>query len=305
MNQMDTVYKPDAIEKKWYKIWEESKAFKPNMKKKGKTFSIIMPPPNVTGKLHMGHALDNICQDALIRYKRMKGFKTLWIPGTDHAGIATQSVVEKQIFKEQKKTRHDLGRENFVKEIWKFKEAYGQQIVEQLKTLGVSCDWDYFTFTLDKVPNMAVKKTFCHLFNEGLIYQAEKIINWDPTLQSAISDAEVDYQEVKGKFYHIIYKVLDSQEELIVATTRPETLFGDTAVAVNPQDPRFQHLIGKKAIIPICNREVPIIGDDYVDKETGTGCLKVTPGHDFNDFEIGKRHSLPIISLLEKDGKVS
>jgi valyl-tRNA synthetase len=302
MNQMDTVYKPESIEKKWYKVWEDTKAFKPNLKAKGKTFSIIMPPPNVTGKLHMGHALDNVCQDALIRYKRMKGFKTLWIPGTDHAGIATQSVVEKQLFKEQKKTRHDLGRESFVKEIWKFKEAYGQHIVDQLKTLGVSCDWDYFTFTLDLVPNMAVKKTFCHLFNEGLIYQAEKIINWDPTLQSAISDAEVDYQEVKGKFYHIAYKVVGTNQELIVATTRPETLFGDTAVAVNPKDPRFKNLIGKKALIPICNREIPIIGDEHVDMETGTGCLKVTPGHDFNDFEIGKRHKLPIINLLKTDG---
>lgn len=302
MTQLDTVYKPKLIEQKWYSTWEKSKAFKPKFSSKGKPFSIIMPPPNVTGKLHMGHALDNVCQDALIRYKRMQGFKTLWIPGTDHAGIATQSVVEKKIYKEKKLTRHDLGRTAFLKEVWQFKEDYGQQIIDQLKTLGVSCDWDYFTFTLDKVPNMAVKKTFCSMFNEGLIYQAERIINWDTTLESAISDAEVDYQEVKGKFYHIVYNVVGSDQKLIVATTRPETLFGDTAIAVNPKDDRFKHLIGKKALIPICNREVPIIGDEYVDSETGTGCLKVTPGHDFNDFEIGKRHKLPIINLLNTNG---
>lgn len=305
MSQMDTIYKPESIEKKWYATWNDNGHFKANLKAPQKSFTIIMPPPNVTGKLHMGHALDNVCQDALVRYKRMKGHKTLWIPGTDHAGIATQSVVEKILYKEKKITRHDLGREKFLKEVWKYKEDYGQHIVDQLKTLGVSCDWDYFTFTLDKVPNAAVKKTFCALFNEGLIYQAERIINWDTSLQSAVSDAEVDYQEVKGKFYHIAYKIKGHDTELIVATTRPETLFGDTAVAVNPKDTRFKHLIGKKAIIPICNREVLIIGDEHVDMETGTGCLKVTPGHDFNDFDIGKRHNLEILNILNPDGTLN
>ncbi len=262
-----------------------------------------MPPPNVTGKLHMGHALDATTQDTLIRYKRMKGFETLWIPGSDHAGISTQAVVEKLIWKEEKKNRHDLGREEFLKRIWAWKEEFGAEIVNQQKKMGVSCDWDYSTFTLDEVPNKAVKKFFVMLFNEGLIYQSDYIVNWDPILQSAISDAEVEHKEVKGHFYYLRYKVKeDPNFELIIATTRPETVFADTAVAVNPNDERFKDLIGKTAIVPICNREVPIIGDEHVDIEKGTGCLKVTPGHDFNDFEIGKRNNLPIINILNKDG---
>lgn len=302
MANLDTVYNAGSIEKKWYEIWLSKKCFKPSMKNSQKAYSIIMPPPNVTGKLHMGHALDNVCQDALIRFKRMKGFNTLWIPGTDHAGIATQSVVEKILLKEKKITRQQLGREKFLQEVWNYKEQYGNEIVEQLKTLGVSCDWDYFTFTLDKIPNLAVKRAFCSLFNEGLIYQAEKIINWDTALQSAVSDAEVEYKEIKGKFYHLKYNIKNSEEYLVVATTRPETLFGDTAVAVNPNDARYKNLIGKTAILPLCHKEVPIIGDEHVDMETGTACLKVTPGHDFNDFEIGKRHKLPMVNILNKDG---
>ncbi len=302
-NNLPKTFDPKAAEDKWYAKWLENKCFKPRPGKKKETFTVLMPPPNVTGKLHMGHALDATTQDALIRYKRMKGFETLWIPGTDHAGISTQAVVEKLLWKQEKKTRHDLGREEFLKKVWEWKEQYGSEIVNQQKKMGVSCDWDYSTFTLDEIPNKAVKKFFVMLFNEGLIYQSDYIVNWDPVLQSAISDAEVEHKDVKGNFYHVRYKVKeDPTIELIIATTRPETMFADTAVAVNPDDERFKDLIGKTAIVPICNREVPIIGDEHVDIEKGTGCLKVTPGHDFNDFEIGKRNALPIINILNKDG---
>ncbi len=302
-NNLPKTFNPEGAENKWYDKWLQTQCFKPKKGKQNKTFTVLMPPPNVTGKLHMGHALDATTQDALIRYKRMKGFETLWIPGTDHAGISTQAVVEKLIWKQEKKNRHDLGRDEFMKRVWAWKEEYGNEIVNQQKKMGVSCDWDYSCFTLDEVPNKAVKKFFVDLYNEGLIYQSDYIVNWDPILQSAISDAEVEHKEVKGFFYHLKYKVKeDPNLELIIATTRPETIFADTAVAVNPNDERFKDLIGKTAIVPICNREVPIIGDEHVDIEKGTGCLKVTPGHDFNDFEIGKRNSLPIINILNKDG---
>ena len=302
-NDLPKTFDPKATENKWYSKWLENKCFKPRAGKRKETFTVLMPPPNVTGKLHMGHALDATTQDALVRYKRMKGFETLWIPGTDHAGISTQAVVEKLIWKQEKKNRHDLGREEFLRRIWQWKELYGSEIVNQQQKMGVSCDWDYSTFTLDDGPNKAVRKFFVMLFNEGLIYQSDYIVNWDPVLQSAISDAEVEHKEVKGFFYYLKYKVKeDPNIELIIATTRPETIFGDTAVAVNPNDDRFKDLIGKTAIVPICNREVPIIGDEHVDIEKGTGCLKVTPGHDFNDFEIGKRNGLEIINILNKDG---
>lgn len=300
--ELPKTYQPEGLEEKWYSTWLEKKCFKPTPGKQKESFTLLMPPPNVTGRLHMGHALDATTQDVLTRYKRMKGFETLFLPGSDHAGIATQSVVEKQLYKEEKKTKHDVGREEFLKKIWDWKEKYGQEIVNQQKKMGVSCDWDYSTFTMDEVPNKAVKKFFVKMYNEGLIYQADYIVNWDPTLQSAISDAEVDHKELKGHFYHILYNVKDSDDVLEIATTRPETLFADTAVAVHPEDERFKHLIGKKAIVPLCQREVEIIADEYVDREKGTGCLKVTPGHDFNDFEIGKRHNLEIITILNKDG---
>ena len=305
-SNLPKAYEPKGVEDKWYKCWEEGKYFKPRPSKNGKEpYSILMPPPNVTGKLHMGHALNHTLIDILIRFKRMQGHETLWIPGQDHAGIATQAKVEQKLFKEQNKTKHDLGREDFLKEVWKWKEEYGGHIVQQFKKLGDSCDWDYFTFTMDEGPNKAVKKAFIDMFNEGLIYQSDYIINWDPTLQSAISDAEVNHKEKQGNFYHLHYRVKDSNQVLEIATTRPETLFGDTAVAVNPNDDRFEHLIGKMAIVPICNREVPIIADKHVDMEVGTGCLKVTPGHDFNDYEIGKRNNLEIINILNKDGTLN
>jgi valyl-tRNA synthetase len=304
-NELSKTYTPEGIEDKWYQTWMEQKSFKPVTSRNGKQFVILMPPPNVTGRLHMGHALDHTCQDIIIRHKRMQGYETLWIPGCDHAGIATQAKVEEKIFKEEGKTKNDLGREKFLEKVWDWKNTYGDEIVNQIKKLGDSCDWDYFTFTMDEVPNQSVKKVFVDLYNEGLIYQADYIINWDPTLQSAISDAEVDHKEVKGNLYHINYQIKDTNKFLEIATTRPETMFGDTAVAVNPNDDRFEKYIGKTVIIPICNREIPIIADEHVDMEFGTGCLKVTPGHDFNDFEIGKRHNLPIINILNKDGTLN
>lgn len=304
-SDLPKTYDPESIESKWYSIWEDGKYFKANPNATKKPFVIVMPPPNVTGILHMGHALNQTVQDIMIRFKRMCGHDTLWIPGQDHAGIATQAKVEQKIFAEEGKTKHDIGREEFLKKTWEWKEEYGDKILKQLRKIGVSCDWDYFTFTMDEIPNKSVRKVFTDFYNEGLIYQSDYIINWDPTLQSAISDAEVEHKEINGQFYYIHYQVKDSDQLLEVATTRPETLYGDTAVAVNPNDDRFKHLIGKTAIVPLINREVPIVGDEHVDLEKGTGCLKVTPGHDFNDFEIGQRHQLENINILNKDGTLN
>ena len=298
-------YSPKEIEKKWYPLWKDGGYFKPRAGKKNSNYCIIMPPPNVTGRLHAGHALDVVTQDSLIRFKRMKGYKTLWVPGMDHAGIATQNVVEKLIYQQEKKTCRDFTREEFIKKIWQWKEKYGDIIHEQQRSLGASPDWDYSIFTMDIEANQAVRKAFVDLYNEGLIYQSDYIVNWDPVIQSAISDAEVEHKEIKGAFYHILYSVKNHSQKLEIATTRPETLLGDTAVCVHPKDSRYQHLIGKTAIVPLCDREVPIIADEYVDREKGTGCLKVTPGHDFNDFEIGQRHQLPIINILNKDGTLN
>ena len=302
--ELSTTYSSNETEAKWYPHWESNGYFKPREGKTGESYCIIMPPPNVTGQLHMGHALDVTTQDALIRFKRMKGFKTLYLPGMDHAGIATQAVVEKMLDGEGT-SRHELGREKFLKKTWEWKEKYGGVILNQQRKLGASPDWDYSLFTMDDESNEAVRKVFVDLYNEGLIYQSDYIVNWDPVLESAISDAEVEYKEVKGKFYHLLYPVVGSDEKLEIATTRPETMLGDTAICVHPEDERFKHLIGKKAIVPICNREVPIVADEHVDMELGTGCLKVTPGHDFNDFEIGKRHNLEIINILNKDGTLN
>ena len=301
--ELATVYNPQKAQSKWYEIWEEGGYFKPRPGAKG-SCCLIMPPPNVTGRLHAGHALNLVTQDALIRFKRMKGFTTLFLPGMDHAGIATQNVVEKLLLKEKKKSRHDFTREEFVQKIWQWKEKYGGFIAKQQRSLGASADWDYSLFTMDAQANEAVRKAFVSLYNEGLIFRANYIVNWDTQLQSAISDAEVEHREVAGAYYHIRYKI-DGGGFLEVATTRPETLLGDSAVSVHPNDMRYQHLIGKNAIVPLCNRKVPIIADEYVDMEKGTGCLKVTPGHDFNDFEIGLRHKLPVITILQKDGTLN
>ena len=305
MQELSKSYGPREIEKKWYAFWESEKYFKPQKGLKGETYCIIMPPPNVTGLLHAGHALDITLQDALVRLKRMQGYETLFIPGIDHAGIATQNVVEKHLFEKEGKSRHDYSREAFIEKVWQWKEQYGGLIAKQQKLMGASADWDISLFTMDADANEAVKKVFVELYNEGLIYQADYIVNWDVTLESAISDAEVEYREVQGAFYHIVYEIKESTEYIEIATTRPETLFGDTAVCVHPDDERFNHLIGKKAVVPLCQREVPIIADQYVDREKGTGCLKVTPGHDFNDFDIGRRHKLPIINILNKDGTLN
>ncbi len=304
-SELPKTYSPKEIEDKWYTIWEEGKYFKPRPGKTNQSYCIIMPPPNVTGRLHAGHALDVTTQDSLIRFKRMKGYETLWLPGMDHAGIATQNVVEKLVYEKEKKTRHDFNRDEFVKKIWQWKEEYGDIIHKQQRSMGASPDWDYSLFTMDSEANEAVRKVFVNLYNEGLIYQSDYIVNWDPVLQSAISDAEVEHIEIQGAFYHIYYPVKGSSEKLEIATTRPETLLGDTAVCVHPEDKRYQHLIGKTAIVPLCNREVPIIADNYVDQEKGTGCLKITPGHDFNDFEIGQRHNLPVLNILNKDGTLN
>jgi valyl-tRNA synthetase len=305
MKEISKTYSPNDIEDKWYDTWRSGDYFKAKPGKKGEAYCIIMPPPNVTGILHMGHALDATTQDALIRFKRMKGYEALWLPGMDHAGIATQSVVEKMMFEQEGKTRHDIPKDEFLDKIWKWKDQFGGKIAHQQEKMGASPDWDYSMFTMDPEANKAVRTFFVDLFNQGLIYQSDYIVNWDTVLQSAISDAEVEHKEVQGAFYHLVYKIKDSDETVEIATTRPETLLGDTAISVNPNDDRFKHLFGKTAIVPLCEREVPILGDDYVDMELGTGCLKVTPGHDFNDFEIGKRHNLPIITILNKDGTLN
>ncbi len=296
-------YNHNTVETKIYKYWEKNKFFRPKKNKK-KYFSIVIPPPNVTGSLHMGHALNNSLQDLLVRFYRMNGYETLWQPGTDHAGIATQAVVERQLLKKGI-TKNQLGRENFIKEVWKWKKESGDTIINQLKKLGCSCDWSKNRFTMDSELSNSVIKTFVKLFNEKLIYKDTKLVNWDTKLETAISDLEVEQKEVQSNLYYIKYKIKGENNFITIATTRPETMFGDTAVAVNPNDERYINYVGKKIIIPIANREVKIILDDYVSIDQGSGALKVTPAHDFNDFEIGKRHNLNSINILEKNGKLN
>ncbi|MDB5051929.1 MAG: valyl-tRNA synthetase [Fibrobacteres bacterium] len=293
---MDSRYSPQDIEEKWYRVWREAGAFKPQGP--GKPFTIVIPPPNVTGALHMGHALNNTLQDVLIRFKRLQGYRTLWQPGTDHAGIATQSVVEKQLAKEGVK-RQDLGREKFVAKVWEWKTEYGDRIVNQLMRLGSSCDWSRLRFTMDEGLSKAVREVFVRLHEEGLIYRGTRLINWDPKLQTALADEEVDSKETKGHFWSIRYPLADNPSETItVSTTRPETMFGDVAVAVNGEDERYKHLIGKQVRIPGTDRTIPIIADEHADPTKGTGAVKITPAHDFNDYEVGKRHNLtPIIAM--------
>jgi len=291
------------IEKKIYDYWEKNKFFKPNKGKK-KYFSVVIPPPNVTGSLHMGHALNNTLQDLLVRFHRMNGYETLWQPGTDHAGIATQAVVEKKL-SEKGISKNQLGRHNFVKEVWKWKEESGDQILNQLKKLGCSCDWSRNRFTMDKDLSEAVIKTFVQLYKKKIIYKDTKLVNWDTKLETAISDLEVEQKEVQSNLYYIKYKIVGEDSFLTIATTRPETMLGDTAVAVNPRDERYKNYIGKKIIIPIVERQVEIIADKYVSIDQGSGALKVTPAHDFNDFEIGKRHKLKYINIFEKNGKLN
>ena len=292
-------YDPLSIEKKWQKNWEQGNKFQPI--DSDENFSIVIPPPNVTGSLHMGHALEHSIIDVITRIKRLQGFQTLWLPGTDHAGIITQLLVEKEL-EENGISKHDLGRENFLAKVWEWKEKSGDNITNQMKTLGMSCDWSRERFTMDEGLSQAVINVFVSLYENDLIYKGTRMVNWDTKLKSAVSDLEVTSSNELGKLWTINYKVGDSSIE--IATTRPETLLGDTAVAVNPSDERYKDLIGKTAIIPIVNREVEIIADDYVDVEFGSGCVKITPAHDFNDYEIGKRHNLEMIRCLDFDGKV-
>ncbi|AVX21486.1 valyl-tRNA synthetase [Carboxydocella sporoproducens DSM 16521] len=299
--QLPTTYNPQEVESKWYSRWEEKGYFHAEVDKNKEPFSIVMPPPNVTGALHMGHALDNTMQDILIRWKRMQGYNTLWMPGTDHAGIATQAKVEEQLAKEGL-SKYDLGREKFLERVWDWKNTYGDRITKQLRRLGASCDWQRERFTMDEGCSKAVRDVFVELYNKGLIYRGSYIINWCPKCMTTISDIEVEHEETAGKLYHIAYPVKDSQERIIVATTRPETMLGDVAVAVHPEDERYRHLIGKTLILPILGREIPVIADEYVEKEFGTGAVKITPAHDLNDFEIGQRHHLPQITVMTREG---
>ncbi len=298
-------YEPSEFEARLYKFWVDNKYFHADEKSNKPTFTIVIPPPNVTGQLHMGHALDETLQDILIRYKRMAGFEALWVPGTDHAGIATQIKVEEALRVNEGLTRYDLGREKFLERVWDWKNMYGNRIINQLKKIGCSCDWDRERFTMDEGCSDAVLEVFINLYNKGLIYQGNRIINWCPKCLTALSDAEVTYTEQDGNFWHIKYFIKDSDEYLTIATTRPETLFGDTAVAVNPEDERYSHLIGKTLILPLVGREIPIIADEYVEKEFGTGAVKITPAHDPNDFEVGLRHNLEQIKVMNDDATMN
>jgi valyl-tRNA synthetase len=296
---MDKQYNPSQVEDRLYKQWMDTKQFHADENSTKPAYSIVIPPPNVTGVLHMGHALNNTIQDILIRHKRMSGFEAMWMPGTDHAGIATQNVVERKLSKEGT-NRHNLGREKFVEEVWKWKEVYHATISNQLKKLGSSCDWDRERFTMDEGLSKAVRKVFVQLYNEGLIYKGKYIINWCPRCQTALSDEEAEHKDLKGKLYHFRYPYEDGSGYLVVATTRPETMLGDTAVAVNPKDERYSGKIGKNIILPLVNRVIPIIADDYVDREFGTGAVKVTPAHDPNDFQMGQRHNLEPIVVMDE-----
>jgi len=308
-DELSKVYEPNQIERLAEQIWEKGNYFhtEPPAKggRKGSPYTIVIPPPNVTGALHLGHAIDNTLQDVLIRFKRMQGFNTLWLPGTDHAGIATQSVVEKNLKAQTGQTRHDIGREKLVELIWDWKKQYGNKILEQLKRIGASCDWDRTRFTLDEVCAKAVRHTFVNLFKKGLIYRGKRLVNWDSVLQTAVSDDEVVHKTVQGNFWYIHYPLVESGEFVTVATTRPETMLGDTAVAVNPKDKRAKKLVGKMVHLPLTGRQIPIIADDYVKLGEGTGFLKVTPAHDPNDYEIGLRHKLEMINILTPDGKIN
>ena len=305
MKELPKVYEPQQVESRIYQMWEDNDCFNGDPDPKKKPFSIVMPPPNVTGQLHMGHALDCTLQDILTRFKRMQGYSTLWVPGTDHAGIATQIKVEEELRVKEGLTRYDLGREKFLERVWQWKEKYGDRIVSQQKKMGVSCDWDRSRFTMDEGCSKAVRETFCELYEKGLIYKGSRIINWCPHCVTALSDAEVEYQDKPGHLWHMRYPLTDGSGYLVVATTRPETMMGDTGVAVNPNDERYKHLVGKTCILPLMDREIPIVADEYVEMDFGTGCVKMTPAHDPNDFEVGLRHNLDTIRVLDDNGKVN
>ena len=303
--ELPKVYEPREVEGRVYEMWEKNGCFEGHRDPDKRPFTIVMPPPNVTGQLHMGHAMDCTLQDILIRFKRMQGYAALWVPGTDHAGIATQIKVEEELRKSEGLTRYDLGREKFLERVWDWKRQYGGRIVQQQKKLGASCDWDRARFTMDEGCSKAVRETFCELYEKGLIYKGSRIINWCPHCVTALSDAEVEYKEKPGHLWHIRYPIAGEEGRYVtVATTRPETMLGDTGVAVNPEDGRYRDIVGKKCILPLVNKEIPIVADAYVDMEFGTGCVKMTPAHDPNDFEVGLRHNLESIRVLDDNGKV-
>ncbi len=304
LKELPKVYEPQQVEQEIYQMWEKGGHFKPNRGADAKPFTIVMPPPNVTGQLHMGHAMDATLQDTLIRYKRMQGYNALWVPGVDHAGIATQIKVEEELRKEGL-TRYDLGREKFLERVWDWKHKYGNRIVQQQKKLGASCDWDRARFTMDEGCSKAVREVFVSLYEKDLIYKGSRIINWCPNCVTALSDAEVEYVDKPGHLWHIRYPLADGTGEVVVATTRPETMLGDTGVCVNPEDERYTHIVGKKVILPLVNKEIPIVADSYAEMDFGTGCVKMTPAHDPNDFEVGLRHNLEVIRVLDDNGVVN
>jgi len=305
MKELPKVYEPQQVEGRIYKMWEDNGCFRAEVDPAKKPFSIVMPPPNVTGQLHMGHAMDATLQDILTRFKRMQGYSALWLPGTDHAGIATQIKVEEDLRVNEGLTRYDLGREKFLQRVWQWKEKYGNRIVEQQKKMGASCDWSRARFTMDEGCSQAVRETFCELYDKGLIYKGSRIINWCPHCLTALSDAEVEYVDKPGHLWYIRYPLSDGSGDIVVATTRPETMLGDSGVAVNPEDEKFKHLIGKTCILPLVEREIPIVGDEYCEIGFGTGAVKMTPAHDPNDFEVGLRHNLEVIRVIADDGRIN
>ena len=303
--ELPKVYEPQQVENEIYKMWEDGGFFRPGADRSKKPFTIVMPPPNVTGQLHMGHAMDATLQDTLIRFKRMQGYNALWLPGVDHAGIATQIKVEEELRVKEGLSRYDLGREKFLERVWDWKHKYGNRIVEQQKKLGASCDWERARFTMDEGCSAAVREVFVSLYEKNLIYKGSRIINWCPHCVTALSDAEVEYVDKPGHLWHIRYPLADGTGEVVVATTRPETMLGDTGVCVNPNDERYKDIVGKTVILPLVNKEIPIVADDYAEMEFGTGCVKMTPAHDPNDFEVGLRHNLEVIRVLDDNGAVN
>ena len=304
MKEMPKTYDHQIVESKWYEKWEKNGYFHAEPNPEKTPFTIVIPPPNITGKLHMGHALDNTLQDAIARYKRMSGYEMLWLPGTDHASIATEVKIVEALAAEGL-TKKDVGREGFLKRAWQWREEYGSTIVKQLRKMGSSCDWERERFTMDEGCNKAVVKVFKSLYDKKLIYRGDRIINWCPDCKTALSDAEVEYETQASHLWHIRYDAPDKSYSITVATTRPETMLGDTAIAVNPEDERYKDIIGKTVILPLVNREIPIVGDEYCEMEFGTGAVKITPAHDPNDFEVGQRHGLPILKVFDEKGYIN
>ncbi|MBO5340663.1 MAG: valine--tRNA ligase, partial [Oscillospiraceae bacterium] len=303
--ELPKVYEPQEVESRIYEAWEKNGCFKGHRDPDKKPFTIVMPPPNVTGQLHMGHAMDCALQDVLIRFKRMQGYAALWVPGIDHAGISTQVKVEEDLRVNEGLSRYDLGRDKFLERVWAWKEKFGNRIVQQQRKMGVSCDWERSRFTMDEGLSKAVREVFVNLYEKGLIYKGSRIINWCPKCTTALSDAEVEYKDKPGHMWHMRYPLADGSGYLVVATTRPETMMGDTGVAVHPDDERYKHLVGKTVMLPIMNREIPIVADEYVEMDFGSGCVKMTPAHDPNDFEVGLRHNLDTIRVLDDNGVVN